>query len=83
MSPSGLCVGSYSWLATPQNDFKSFFDLATMKLHLGGGAIGLVFFKYTKPSAQVRHLRPNLDHGAWVENCVVLWQEKKTISHRG
>jgi hypothetical protein len=68
----------------PAKCFLEFFDLATMKLHLGGGTIGgLVLFKYAKPSAQVRHLRPNLEHGARVEISVVLWQEKKTISRRG
>jgi hypothetical protein len=55
---------------------------ATMRLRLGVGAVGLVLFKNVKPSAQVRELRPNLEHGAWIENCVVLQKEIKRISRR-
>jgi hypothetical protein len=62
--------------------FLSFFDFATMKLRLGGDAIGSVLFKYVKPSVQVKQLCPNLEHGVRIKNCVILWQAKKTISCR-
>ena len=78
-----------SWVifdvANQANGFFSFSKIiffATMRLRLGVGAVGLVLFKHVKPSAQVRALHPNLEHGAQIENCVVLRKETKKISCR-